>query len=176
MNWADWTILTILLVSSLISLKRGFIKEALSLACWVAAFVIAMLFREPLSYLLTDSISTPSLRDIAAFAILFIATLLVGGLVNFLLGELVKFTGLSGTDRLLGMLFGALRGFILIMAILLLIPAVVPIDRDPWWQQSVLIPKFLQFESLSREVAQSVMDFIRGLFSSIESVTDAQQR
>ena len=116
MNWADWTIVVILVLSSLISIKRGFVKEALSLATWILAVIIALFFSERLAVLLTDSITTPSVREVVAFAILFIATLLVGAMVNYLIGELVRITGLSGTDRTLGMVFGLARGFIIVMA------------------------------------------------------------
>ena len=146
MNLADWVIVGIMLVSSLISLKRGFVKEALSMANWVVAFVVAMTFRDPLAGLLVDTIATPSIRDMVAFAVLFAATLIVGAMVNYLIGELVRMTGLSGTDRLFGMIFGFIRGFIIVMAVLLLLPSIVPVDKDPWWQQSVLIPELLQFE------------------------------
>ncbi len=151
MNWADWTIIGILAVSSLISIKRGFVKEAMSLVIWVAAATIAIVFRDQMGYLLTDLIDTPSLRPTLAGAILFVGTLLVGGLINFLLGELIKITGLSGTDRLLGMIFGLARGGIVVMVLLLFVPNVVPVDRDLWWQQSSLIPGFLSFEDWSRQ-------------------------
>lgn len=164
MNWADWTILAILAVSSLISLKRGFIKEALSLAVWVAAFVIAMTFRDSLASLLENSIVTPSIRDMAAFAILFAATLIVGAMVNYLISELVRMTGLSGTDRLFGMIFGMARGLIVVMAILLLVPPVVPIDQDPWWQESNLIPHFMTLEAWSRQLAGQTADLVLRFF------------
>lgn len=164
MNWADYTILGILLVSGLISLKRGFIKEALALAGWVAAFIIAMLFGSSLETLFVDSIASPSIRKIVAFAILFVSTLIVAGLINYLLSELVKMTGLSGTDRLLGMIFGLIRGVIIIMAILIFLPAIVPLDQESWWQSSLLIPEFLSMEDWCREVAGVVFDYMKSLF------------
>jgi hypothetical protein len=78
MTWADWTIVGVLVLSALISIKRGFVKEALSLATWVAAVIIAIIFADRLAVLLEDHIATPSVREMAAFALLFVATLLVG--------------------------------------------------------------------------------------------------
>lgn len=153
MNWADWVIVAILVVSSLISLKRGFVKEALSMVNWVLAFIIAMTFGEQLSSLLVDHISTPSVRDMVAFALLFAATLIVGALVSYLIGELVRLTGLSGTDRLFGMIFGLVRGFIVVMAILLIVPGIIPIDQDTWWKESVIIPHLMEFEGWCRVIA-----------------------
>jgi len=166
MNWADWAILGIIVVSSLISLKRGFVKEALSMANWVLAFFVAITFRDSLSSLLASQIAMPSIRDMAAFGILFAATLIVGAMVNYLISEVVRMTGLSGTDRLLGMIFGVVRGFVLVMAVLILLPPIVAIDQDPWWQQSLLIPQLLEFEDWCRLAAKELARLFGSLFSS----------
>ena len=165
MNWADLAILGILLVSSLISIKRGFVKEALSLAIWAAAFIIAMLFRGSLASLLVNSIASPSVREMVAFGVLFAVTLIVGAMTNYLIGEVVRMTGLSGTDRLFGMIFGLLRGFIIVMAILLLVPPIIPINQESFWQESALIPHFMTLEGWCRDAASAVIGFFSGLFS-----------
>jgi membrane protein required for colicin V production len=165
MNWADWAILVILAISSLISLKRGFVKEALSLVIWVLAFVIAMLFSGGLATLLSELITTPSVREMVAFGLLFAATLVVGAMVNYLIGELVRMTGLSGTDRMFGMVFGVARGLIVVMALVVLLPSIVPVDRDGWWQESALIPHFLSFEGWARSAARETGQFFISLFN-----------
>lgn len=166
MNWADWTILAIVAISTLIGLSRGFVRETLSLLTWVAAFVIAMMFRDELAPLLSRLVDTPSLQAIAAFAILFIATLLAGAGLNMTLSAFVEATGLSGTDRVLGMVFGLLRGCIVVLALLILAPALVPVEEDSWWQESVLIPHFLSFEDSARQLAESIKDlFVQGTAS-----------
>jgi len=165
-TWADWAIIAILVISSLISLKRGFVKEALSLAIWVIALAIASLFSPKLAPMLAAYIEAPSLQQMAAFASLFIATLLIGGAVNYLLATLIKATGLSGTDRLLGILFGVVRGLIIVMVILLYVPKLVPLNEDSWWQQSTLIPHFLDFEDRFRELSSALYSNIFELFSS----------
>lgn len=159
MNWADWAILGVLLVSSLISIKRGFVKEALSLATWVLAFIVALFFGDRLAVLLTDLIDTPSLREMVAFVILFATTLIVGAMVNYLISELVRMTGLSGTDRLFGMLFGLARGLVVVMALLILLPSMMPVVEDPWWHESVLISRFLAFEDWARALAAETTRF-----------------
>lgn len=140
MIWVDYVIIGIIGVSALISLMRGFVREALSLAVWVAAFWIAWSFFRDLAPHLTW-FSVPSVRYGIGFAILFIVTLIVGGLVNYLMGQLVDRTGLTGTDRLIGMLFGAARG-ILLVTVLILLAGLTPLPEDPWWQQSELIDYF----------------------------------
>ena len=102
MNWADWVIVAIVTVSSLISVLRGFVKEAISLAIWALAFFIAVVFHERLAIVLQGTIASASLRYLLAFSGLFVATLVVGSLVKLLVSELVRMTGLSGADRLLG--------------------------------------------------------------------------
>lgn len=159
MNWADWAILGVLLVSSLISIKRGFVKEALSLVTWVLAFIVAVLFGDRLAVLFSELIDTPSLRDVVAFFLLFAATLIVGAMVNYLIGELVRMTGLTGTDRLFGMLFGLARGLVVVMALLILLPSMVPVAEDPWWHESTLIPRFLAFEDWARALAAETTRF-----------------
>ena len=150
-TWVDWAIIAVVAISSLISLKRGFVKEALSLISWIVAGVVAWSFGGALSAHLETVIDTPSARVIAACAILFVATLLVFALVNFLIGELVRVTGLSGTDRLLGMVFGAARGGLLVVLLVGLV-SLAPVDQDPWWQQSQLVPHFLMVADWSKNI------------------------
>lgn len=150
MNWADWIIVAVIGISGLISLKRGFVKEALSLVVWIAAFVVAIAFHDRLATLLTEQVSAPSLRAMLAFAILFIATLIIGALVNALLSALVQATGLSGTDRVLGMVFGFARGALVILALVVVIPMLLPVQQDAWWQQSRIIPHFALMDEWAR--------------------------
>ncbi|MBB3059543.1 CvpA family protein [Microbulbifer rhizosphaerae] len=164
MNWADWTILAIVAISTLIGLSRGFVRETLSLLTWVAAFVVAMMFRDELAPLLSRLVDTPSLQAIAAFAILFIFTLLAGAGLNMTLSAFVEATGLSGTDRVLGMVFGLLRGGIVVLTLLIVAPALVPVEEDGWWRESVLIPHFLEFEDRAREAAAALKEFFVNLF------------
>jgi len=146
MNHADWIIVAIVAISGLISLWRGFVREALSLVIWIAATSIALFFSDLLSGHLAVWIDTPSLRKVAAFVILFVATLIVGGLISHIIAALVKMTGLTGTDRVLGMVFGVSRGLLIVLALLILVPPIVPINQDLWWTESSLIPHFLMMQ------------------------------
>lgn len=143
MNWVDYLIVIIIFLSMLISLWRGLLREVVSLATWIAAFAIAFLFTEDAAAHLAPYIDVPSLRVAAAFGGLFLATLLLGGLVGILASHLVDYTGLTGTDRVLGMGFGLLRGGAFI-AVLVLVAGLTPLPRDPWWQQSLLLDHFQQ--------------------------------
>ncbi|WP_252179594.1 CvpA family protein [Endozoicomonas sp. 4G] len=149
-TWIDWVIAAIVAVSALISLKRGFFKEVLSLLTWVAAIFVAWTFNGSVANLLTQYVETPSVRVISASILLFVATLLVGGLVSRLFSELVEVTGLTGTDRMLGMVFGGLRGCLLVVLVVGLM-TFAPLENDEAWQDSVLLPHFLLLADWSRQ-------------------------
>lgn len=139
--WVDFILLAIILVSALLSLWRGFVREALSLVSWVAALWVALLFFHDLADWLARWIDTPSVRDAVGFASLFVVTVLVGGLVSYLAGQLVAKTGLTSTDRALGVVFGIARG-IVIVAVLVLLAGLTTLPEDPWWKQSLLLAHF----------------------------------
>jgi membrane protein required for colicin V production len=168
MNWADWVIVIVLTLSSVISLTRGFIKEALSLVIWIVALVVANVFSHRLEIFLIDLISTPSLRSMAAFALVFIGVLLIGAVLNFLIGLIVKATGLSGTDRLLGVLFGFARGVLVVLVFLIYVPNFAPIKNDPWYQQSSLIPYFSPYQSAVQTGLSSFTQWLLSVFSKPE--------
>ncbi len=141
MNWADIAILVIIALSVLIGAVRGFLGEVFALAVWAAAFVAAFMFGPQVAGWFGNAIELPSARIALAYAGVFIAVLVVGGVLGWLLSRLVKGTGLSGTDRVLGLVFGLGRGAAVVVALVLLL-GFTPFTRDPWWQQSRLLPTF----------------------------------
>jgi membrane protein required for colicin V production len=141
MNWADYTILAVLALSVLMGLWRGFIGEVLALVCWVLAFWVAWMFGPALAERFSASISTPSVRVLLAYVLCFVTVLIAGAIVAFLMRKLVEGSGLSGSDRLLGMVFGLVRGFALVTLVVLLL-GFTPFRRDPWWNESRLMPNF----------------------------------
>jgi membrane protein required for colicin V production len=163
MNIADWMIVAVVGVSALISLMRGFVREALSLLAWGLALAAAMMFHGSVAHWLEGVMATPSLRFISAWLGVFLAVLLGLGLINFAISRLIRASGLSGTDRFLGSLFGVVRGLVVVMAALILVPHVLPVKQDAWWRESSLIPQFLAFEGRTRELAGTLVDWFQQL-------------
>ena len=165
MNWADWSIVFIIVLSGLIGMKRGFIKEALSLTVWVVAFLAARWLDEPLANVFThwlDNVAV-SMRQSLAFILVFFLVLILGGVINYLLGTLVEMIGLKMTDRLFGVLFGLARGALVVMVAVLYIPEVVPVHRDAWWYNSAIIPYFSSMENTFFIMVSAVHDIIKRL-------------
>ncbi|HMW28519.1 CvpA family protein [Plasticicumulans sp.] len=164
MNWADYAILILIGLSMLLSLWRGFVREVISIVTWVLAFFLAFNFSDlalaQLSHWVTLP-ETPSIRQLIGFATVFVGTLFVGGIVNLLIGQLVDGSGLGPTDRMVGSLFGLARG-VAIVALLVMLGSRTALVRDPWWQQSMLLPHFLPLAEtlhswLPPEVASGVV-------------------
>ena len=135
----DWVIIGVVLISTAISIVRGFVKEALSLVTLVVAIFVSRMFGAQASSLLVGLIDVPSLRLVAAYAMLFFATMITGGIVNYLIVQVVRMEGLSGTDRVFGMVFGFARGALVVIIAVALMSR-LPFREDPWWQASMLIP------------------------------------
>lgn len=146
LNWADYAIIGIIVFSALMSLIRGFVREAISLAAWIAAVWAAVHFSGTMAQIIAPYIKSSTLRVPIAGFILLIAVLLIGGLINFIIGTLVDKTGLSGTDRVVGMVFGGGRG-VLLVAVLLLLAQLTPMPQSLWWSNSNLIPRFQPLEA-----------------------------
>ncbi|WP_058554207.1 CvpA family protein [Thiohalocapsa sp. ML1] len=141
MIWVDYVIIGIIALSAIIGLARGLIREVLALGVWIAALLAAWFFYRPVAEQLSPWLETPSLQMGAAVVLIVLGVLIVGAIIGWILAMLVDKTGLTGTDRLLGMVFGAGRGAV-VVALLVFLASLTPIVQDPWWAQSELLPKF----------------------------------
>ncbi len=154
MIWIDIAILVVLGISVTISLVRGFVRESLSLAGLVAAVAASFYLSQPASQLLEGIVETPSLRLMIAVVVLFVVTLFAVAILNFFVVKLIKVTGLSGTDRMIGVIFGTLRG-ILVVTVLVVLASMTTLPEDPWWQQSVFLIYFEQLAFISKDYLPS---------------------
>ncbi|MCW8901282.1 MAG: CvpA family protein [Gammaproteobacteria bacterium] len=138
---ADLIVLSIIVLSIIVSLMRGFVKEALSLAGWLVALWVAMTFSSGMAELIGSSIKDPTLRLLTAFVSLFILSLIVGSIVNFFATQFVQRAGLTGVDRTIGVVFGLLRGVLLVTIIVMLL-GLTTLPKESWWDESFFMFRF----------------------------------
>lgn len=155
MHPADGIILAIIAVSMLLGVFRGLVREAFSLAGWCAALVVARVFHAPFEAMLAEYIATPSVRMVASYGGLFAATLLLSTVLGYMVMSLMEKAGVRSVDRLLGAVFGLVRGLILVLVLLVTLAPFTA--RDPWWRDARLPKEFMHYESAGRELKDSVM-------------------
>ena len=131
----DWIFLAVLLVSFLVGAWRGLVYEILSLANWIAAFVLAQLFAPAAAHWLPMQGGTEVVRYAIGFVLVFIAALFVGGMLAFLIRKLVAAVGLRPVDRVLGAVFGLVRGVVVLLALSVVV-GMTPVHTQVWWTES----------------------------------------
>ncbi len=149
MSTFDIFLLIVILLSAVMGLMRGLFKEVFSLVILLGAFLIATYFAPAMSDALVSQFGNESLRYGVAFGLLFVGTLLVGGILSYLGGKLLNSSGLSGTDRFFGFVFGALRGAV--VCLVGLIAARSFFQGSDWWVASEIAPMLLGFEDIALE-------------------------
>lgn len=137
MSWADFAIVLICVASTAFGLWRGFAKEALSLVTWLAAIWLAWRFAWVAEAWLGEWTAVPELKLWTARAIVFVFVLIAGGVAAWLVSTLIRHTGLTGTDRTLGGLFGFARGA-LIVGLCVISLELLGLDQNGWWQNAAL--------------------------------------
>lgn len=176
--WPDYLLLAVVLFSTLISIIRGFLREAISLATWVLAFWVSLTFGHWFADHLVEVIANPMLRTVSAIVILLVATILVGMIVAHCVDRIIKKGKLSGLDRFLGLFFGLARG-ILIAALLLFLGRVLTLEQTQWWKNSQYIPLLKQpadwLQKTLPDQMQHVYTLIVPQTQAKETMTNAQQ-
>ncbi len=123
LNFADWFILVVLIASGLISFSRGFAKEFLSLFLWIAAFIAAISLEFLATPTINQYIGNPEISKILSYVVVFVIFIFVGGILIKFISKLIKWSGASGFDRFLGVIFGLTRGLVVLFVIFLLLPS-----------------------------------------------------
>ena len=142
MNWVDFVIIGVIATSVIVSFFRGFLREALSLLVWGLAIYFSLVYYSALEPLLPSGYGLPStVRLVLSGVAILLGVLIVGGIFTWIIGTLFDKTGMSGTDRVVGILFGGLRGVILVVIIVLIV-SFLPFKNSSWWTQSTIVPHF----------------------------------
>lgn len=142
MSAVDWVLIFIVGFSAVAGLMRGFVGVLASLVAWVLAAWVAFHFGAELAWVLAAGATPSTGQMLAGYALGFIGVLVVVGLAGWLMRKLVHSIGLSGVDRLFGLVLGTLRG-IFIAAALVLLLGLTSMPRDPGWQASAVVPVFV---------------------------------
>ncbi len=143
MNWVDFVIIGIIAISAIVSFFRGFLREALSLLIWVVAIWMAVMFYPAVEPMIPQEWGLPAtVRMALAGAGILLGVLILGGIVTWALGSFLDKTGMSGTDRVVGVFFGGLRGIILVAIAIIIVGLVPAIADNSYWKQSKLVPHF----------------------------------
>jgi membrane protein required for colicin V production len=161
MTWLDYAVIGVFVVSLAAGAWRGLVREVLSILGWVIAFLAANLFAGPLGPAMPDAIPSPELRIAAAFVAVFIASLFATALIGLLLSKIVKAAGLGGVDRMLGAVFGAARGLLIVLAGTLL-AGLSSVPQQAYWRESASGPILTRAaETLKPLLPQSFAERLR---------------
>jgi membrane protein required for colicin V production len=139
MTPADYVIVFLCVVSAGVGIWRGFAKEALSLLTLLAAIWLAWRFAGVVEPYLGEWAGAPEVKVWAARVVVFVSVLVIGGVIAWLTRTLIRHSGLTGADRLLGAAFGLVRGAV-VVGLAVIVLEFTELDQDPWWQQAQLRP------------------------------------
>ena len=140
-HWVDYIIIGVITLSVITGLFRGFIKELVALCIWILAIWLSFKYSSVLEEWLQSYIQDKTVRTAVAFIAVLLGTIIVGGIFNALLSFILKRSGLSGTDRVLGMGFGFVRG-IFIVALIMTVIKMTSVPNQAYIDQSLLYAKF----------------------------------
>lgn len=142
-NWVDVVLGGAVVISALVGIARGLIKEVLSLLAWIIAIWVAWKFADMVAEkYIRGLIDDPTISYLAAFGGLFLVSMFALGLFNMLVSSFLASSGLGGIDRMLGMVFGLLRGLIIAAGLVFIGKFIPPIQEMRVWEESKLQPTF----------------------------------
>lgn len=140
-SWADIAVVAVVVVSTILAVARGFVRETLSILAWAAAAAATLYFGPYFAKVLGARISTPLLGPILAYAGIFLVVLIPLSFVSYRLSERVRNSPIGALDRSLGVPFGVVRGLALIGIAYLAVSLVIPVRAQPaWLTQARLLP------------------------------------
>jgi membrane protein required for colicin V production len=156
MTGFDILLVAIIAGSALFALVRGIVREVIGLAAWIVGIVCGIVFGGSVGAWLPERVfgTQAHLRFVIAFVLILLAVLIVGGVLSTLLKSGLRVIGLGPTDRVLGGVFGVLRGVLIAMIMVLVIASAMPV-QDPWWRDSLLAPHLIEGSKIARSALPS---------------------
>ena len=148
MTLFDILALGLISISVIVSMLRGVVAEVTSLITWVVAFVVAKIFAPSFAQLALSGIQPPALAVVVAFILLFVAAWVLQHFARSLLTSAVTAVGLGGVNRILGGVFGAIKG-VLLVTVAVLVCAFTDLPQTPEWQQAQTAFMFEQLAQLA---------------------------
>jgi len=139
LNVADYLIIATVVISGTVGLLRGLLREVIALITWIVAAFVAWHFSGMLEPHLGGLLAQEAVRPWAARLILFVAVLLLGHAIGAIVGYFVRLSLFTGVDRFLGLVFGLVRGALIVGAAVIVCET-VRLDTESWWHESVLLP------------------------------------
>ena len=184
LNFADWFILVVLIASGLISFSRGFAKEFLSLFLWIAAFIAAISLEFLATPKINEYIGNPEISKILSYIVVFVIFIFIGGMLIKFISKLIKWSGASGFDRFLGVIFGLTRGLVVLFVIFLLLPSSLKTtDLISNSKITPIIEKYApEIEAYFRElvdnkdIVEEAMEMIEPLQSKVDLVPESDEQ
>ena len=142
MSSTDWILVTLLAASMVLGAWRGLVYEVLSVLGWIAAFLLAQWFAPVAAELLPMPQSDQTIRYAAGFVLVFIASVFAAGLISALMKKIISVVGLRPVDRILGAMFGVVRGVIFLLALSVVVH-MTALHESEWWTDSKGTPMLM---------------------------------
>ena len=174
MSGFDWLIAVIFLLSIIVGVMRGFIREALSIASWILAFWLANTFCTQVGDYIGQNlvdIPTPAFRVSIGFAVIFIGTLFLFSIISYVVSKLMVKGAIKGTDRILGIFFGVIRA-VAIVVVVLLIARGMGMESNEWWKNSNYLS---YFEPIANYVEQLLPDQLQSKVDAATELLDSDK-
>jgi membrane protein required for colicin V production len=156
MNFVDYVVIAVVLISAGVGVIRGFLREAISLATWILALVIGWRFSDLVEPYLGGLLADPQIRPWVARGLIVLFILLLGMATGVIVSYFVRLSIFSGMDRFLGFFLGLLRGIVL-AGVFALLGQLVQLDSEGWWKRSILLPYGEDVASLLRTIVGEQM-------------------
>ncbi len=183
LNWLDYVLLSIGLISLIIGIIRGLAREVISVLTWIVAFAVSVFFADTLALALGKFIKSTDVAQLTSFILLFVLVLIIGGLINYIVGRVIDHSGLSFTNRMGGLIFGLLRAALIILFIVFIITNTALQEKDffkhskvTYWFQDVSVWMTDRIIKMTKEPGEFVKETIHQRFGGLKEASERRMK